>query len=124
MVTPIETRVARYLDHLAVERGLSDHTLDAYRRDLGRYVAFLRSRGTSEAAQVDEGVVRSFLASISASTYGPDERPYRATSVARTLSSVRSFHRFLVREGVTDRDPAGGVVQPKLPRSLPHPLTV
>ena len=124
MVTPIETRVARYLDHLAVERGLSDHTLDAYRRDLGRYVAFLRSRGMSEAAQVDEGVVRSFLASISASTYGPDERPYRATSVARTLSSVRSFHRFLVREGVTDRDPAGGVVQPKLPRSLPHPLTV
>lgn len=124
MVTPIETRVARYLDHLAVERGLSDHTLDAYRRDLGRYVAFLRSRGMSEAAQVDEGVVRSFLASISASTYGPDERPFRATSVARTLSSVRSFHRFLVREGVTDRDPAGGVVQPKLPRSLPHPLTV
>ncbi|HEX7247633.1 MAG TPA: site-specific integrase, partial [Actinomycetota bacterium] len=46
MVTPIETRVARYLDHLAVERGLSDHTLDAYRRDLGRYVTFLRSRGT------------------------------------------------------------------------------
>ena len=44
--------------------------------------------------------------------------------MARALSSVRSFHRFLVREGVTDRDPAVGVAQPKLPRSLPHPLTV
>ena len=121
---PVETCVGRYLDHLAVERGLSAHTLDAYRRDLGRYVAFLRSRGTDDPSDIDDGVVRSFLASISASTHGPDERAYRATSVARTLSSIRSFHRFLVREGVTDRDPARGVSQPKLPRTLPHPLTV
>ena len=48
-------------------------------------------------------------------------RTARAT-VARTLSSVRSFHRFLLREGGTERDPAAAVVQPKLPRSLPHPL--
>jgi integrase/recombinase XerD len=66
------------------------------------------------------------VASLSAATYGEgdDERPYRASSVARTLSSVRSFHRFMVRDGVADRDPAGGVSQPKLPRSLPRPLTV
>ena len=124
MSTPIETQVARYLDHLTVERGLSDHTLAAYRRDLDRYLLFLRSRDVGEPAQIDESVVRSFLASISASTHGEDHRPYRATSVARTLSSVRSFHRFLLREGVADRDPAVGVAQPKLPRSLPHPLTV
>lgn len=123
-MTPIETCVERYLDHLAVERGLSAHTLHAYRRDLGRYVAFLRTRGTSDPGDIDDGLVRSFVASVSASTHGPDERPYRATSVARTLSSIRSFHRFLVREGVTDRDPARGVSQPKLPRTLPHPLTV
>src|SRR4029453_11351726 len=49
---------------------------------------------------------------------------YRATSVARALSSVRSFHRFLVREGVTDHDPTAGVPQPRLPRSLPRPLPV
>lgn len=124
MQTSIETQVARYLDHLAVERGLSVHTMSAYRRDLARYVRFLGSRGLSEAQQVDGSVVRSFLASISASTHGEDERPYRATSVARTLSSVRSFHRFLLREGVAESDPAVGVTQPKLPRSLPHPLTV
>jgi integrase/recombinase XerD len=121
---PIETCVGRYLDHLAVERGLSAHTLDAYRRDLGRYVAFLRSRSMIDPSDIDDGLVRSFVASVSASTHGPNERPYRATSVARTLSSIRSFHRFLVREGVTDRDPARGVSQPKLPRALPHPLTV
>ena len=124
MVSTIEIEVSRYLDHLMVERGLSSHTLGAYRRDLTRYVRFLETRDVTEPAQVDDAIVRSFLASLSASTYGDDERPYRATSVARALSSVRSFHRFLVREGVTERDPATGVAQPKLPRSLPHPLSV
>jgi integrase/recombinase XerD len=114
----------RFLDHLTVERGLSENTLEAYRRDLARYVDFLRHREVDDLQSVDEGVVRSFVASLSASTHGPDAAPYRATSVARTLSAVRSFHRFLVREGVSERDPAARVVQPRLPRSLPRPLPV
>jgi integrase/recombinase XerD len=114
----------RYLDHLTVERGLSDHTLSAYRRDLRRYVAFLSARDVSRADAVEESAVRSFVASLSASTHGPQERPYHATSVARALSAVRSFHRFLVREGVTEKDPAAAVPQPRLPRSLPHPIPV
>jgi integrase/recombinase XerD len=114
----------RFLDHLTVERGLSENTLDAYRRDLHRYVGFLRRRDVLDLGAVDEGTVRSFVASISASTHGPEAAPYRASSVARTLSAVRSFHRFLVREGVTDRDPAAHVAPPRLPRSLPRPLPV
>jgi integrase/recombinase XerD len=121
---PITLEVERYLDHLTVERGLSEHTVVAYRRDLRRYLDFLATRDVVEPDAVEEATVRSFVASLSASTYGDDERPYRASSVARTLSSVRSFHRFLVREGVTDRDPAVEISQPKLPRSLPRPLTV
>jgi integrase/recombinase XerD len=114
----------RYLDHLVVERGLSENTLAAYRRDLRRYVAFLTRRDLEELGAVEEATIRSFLASLSASTHGPEYAPYRAASVARTLSAVRSFHRFLLREGVTDRDPAAGVPQPRLPRSLPRPLPV
>jgi integrase/recombinase XerD len=124
MTREIGSAIARFLDHLTVERGSSEHTVAAYRRDLARYERFLASRDIADLADIDEATVRSFLASISAATHGDDGRPYRATSVARTLSSVRSFHRFLVREGVTDRDPAAGVAQPKLPRALPHPLTV
>ena len=112
----------RYLDHLAVERGLSPNTLAAYRRDLRRYVAFCAKRDVLRPGDVDEPTVRSFVASISASTWGEDERPYSARTVARSLSSVRSFHRFLLREGGAERDPAAAIVQPKLPRSLPHPL--
>jgi len=124
MTSAIDTQDARYLDHLTVERGLSPNTIAAYRRDLARYTRFLAARDVTEPSQIDEALVRSFVASVSASTHGDDERPYRATSVARTLSSVRSFHRSMLRDGVTDRDPAIGVAQPKLPRSLPHPLTV
>jgi integrase/recombinase XerD len=120
----LAVEAGRYLDHLAVERGLSGHTLAAYRRDLRRYVGFLEHRGITDPGQVDESSIRSYVASVSASTHGDDERPYRATSVARMLSSVRSFHRFLLRDGITARDPATGVAQPKLPRQLPHPLTV
>ena len=111
MGEPITVEAERYLDHLTVERGLSEHTLMAYRRDLRRYLEFLAKRDITEPGQVEEATIRSFVASLSAATYGEgdDERPYRASSVARTLSSVRSFHRFMVRDGVADRDPAGGV---------------
>jgi integrase/recombinase XerD len=120
----IALEAERYLDHLAVERGLSEHTLAAYRRDLRRYLAFLSKRDVARPGAVEESTIRSFVASLSASTHGPEGRPYRATSVARSLSAVRSFHRFLLREGVTDRDPAAGVAQPRLPRSLPRPMPV
>ena len=113
----------RYLAHLAGERGLSVNTLDAYRRDLRTYTTFLGKRGIEEPDAVETSTVRSFVASVSASTHGPEDTPYRSSSVARTFSAVRSFHRFLVREGLTDHDPTVGVVRPKLPRALPHPLT-
>ncbi len=124
MTDAMAAEAERYLDHLAVERGLSQHTLAAYRRDLRRYVSFLSRRDVGGPDAVEEATVRSFVAALSASTHGADGKPYRATSVARALSAIRSFHRFLVREGVTDRDPAAGVSQPRLPRSLPRPLPV
>jgi integrase/recombinase XerD len=124
MAGGLAAEAERYLDHLTVERGLSENTLDAYRRDLRRYVGFLARREVLDPKDVEERTIRSFVASLSASTHGPDDAPYRATSVARTLSAVRSFHRFLLREGVTPDDPAAAVRRPKLPRSLPRPLPV
>jgi integrase/recombinase XerD len=122
--TAVERDAERFHAYLIAERGLADHTVAAYRRDLTKYVAFLAARGIDRPQDVDSSIVRSFVASISASTFGPDDRPYRATSVARALSAVRSFHRFLVRESIVDRDPTAEVVRPRLPRALPHPLGV
>lgn len=115
--------VDRFLDYLTVERGLSRHTLEAYRRDLLRYVAFLGERGTKNPIRAGETDIAEFLGHLSSSEYAPGRR-YMASSVARTLAAVRSFHRFLVREGDTPADPAELVTRPRVPRNLPKPLTV
>jgi integrase/recombinase XerD len=119
----VGSQVQRFLDHLAVERGLSGNTIAAYRRDLARYATFLRSNGVRDARRANAATVASFVARLSSSTYR-DGRHYRATSVVRALSSIRSFHRFLVREGEAEHNPAAGVVRPRLPRALPRPISV
>jgi integrase/recombinase XerD len=115
--------VERFLDHLSVERGLSANTIEAYRRDLGRYVEFLRQHGRRNPALAGEPEIAAFVQHLSESEYEPG-KPYRPSSVARTLAAVRSFHKFLVREGEADVDPAEGVARPKVARNLPRPLTV
>jgi len=120
---PVTGQIARFLDYLSVERGVAKNTLDAYRRDLTRYAAYLRDLGRPDATRVDEAVVAGFVASMSSARYG-DDKPYRASSVARSLAAVRTFHAFLLREGEAATDPSEGVVRPKVPRNLPRPLSV
>jgi integrase/recombinase XerD len=119
----LASQIDRFLDHLTVERGLSPNTLAAYRRDLRRYARFLRRRRVGDALDVDGAIVSAFVADVSSATHDGGT-PYRATSVVRALSSVRSFHRFLLREGIAAGDPTEGVVRPRTPRSLPRPLSV
>ena len=83
-----------FLSWLEVERGRSPRTLAAYRRDLGTYQEALEGRGIDEATSAD---VAAHLAAL--------RRTHGASSVARALSSIRGFHRFLVEEGVRRDDP-------------------
>ncbi len=106
-----------------MERGLSRNTLEAYRRDLARYQTFLEDLGVSGPATAGESQISAFVAHLSESEYAPG-KAYRPSSVARALAAVRSLHKFLVREGDAEDDPAEGVARPKVPRTLPRPLTV
>jgi integrase/recombinase XerD len=117
------SQIERFLDYLAAERGLSPHTLAAYRRDLGRYQTFLAERRIDDAGAARDEDVAAFVAHLSSVLHG-DGKPYRTSSVARALAAVRSLHRFLVQEGDADEDPAAGVVRPRVPRTLPRPLSV
>jgi integrase/recombinase XerD len=119
----LRTDAERFLDHLTVERGLSANTVQAYRRDLRRYLAFLGSWGIRDVPGVTDEAVGAYVVQLTSSTHD-DGALYRPASVARMLSAVRTFHRFELREGVTDHDPTVGIVPPKLPRSLPRPLSV
>jgi integrase/recombinase XerD len=110
-----------YLDHLAVERGLAHNTVSSYRRDLRRYVGYLTGQQVHEAAQVQEAHVTEFLMRLREGD--ADHPPLGAGSAARAVVAVRGFHRFCLREGLANVDPAAGVRPPtpakRLPKALP-----
>ncbi|MFI6786132.1 site-specific tyrosine recombinase XerD [Nonomuraea sp. NPDC050383] len=118
----MEAVLSSYLAHLAVERGLAANTLASYRRDLSRYVDYLRSRGRAALGEVGEDDVLGFLAAL---REGDGEHPaLAAASAARAVSAVRGLHRFALREGVAAHDPAHQVRPPRQPRRLPKPIAV
>ena len=108
-----------FLRHVTVERGLSEHTVAAYRRDLDGYVQWMSQHDVTDSAQVTPARVAEFVAERS----GADPRP-AASSLARLQSSVRGLHRFLQREGIATDDPTGRLRPPKLPQRLPKALTI
>ena len=114
----ISRQIDAYLRHLTVERGMSKNTLAAYRRDLNRYEQFLTERGIDSVETISELIVGDFGIALTAK-WG-----LAATSVARVLSGVRGFHRYLMLEGVTANDNAARVKPPKPPRRLPKAITV
>lgn len=117
------SRAARgWLDHLRVERGASQHTLRAYRRDLGRYLDFLRARSVTAPGEVAEGMVSDFLAYLR--TGDQEHQPLAASSAARALVAVRGFHRFLADEGEAGDDPAQQVAPPTPARRLPKAISI
>ena len=115
--------IERFLDHLAVERGVAPNTQVAYKRDLRLYLAFLTDRGITDPTKVGERDIAELLADLKESEYAPGKR-YSSATVARVLAAIRGFHRFLVREGVSKADPAEPVGSPRVPRSLPRALSL
>lgn len=111
-----------YLDHLTVERGLSHHTLGAYRRDLNRYLGFLHTQGVAHPGDVTEPQVEDFL--LTTRTGADGRGVLSAGSAARAVVAVRGWHRFLVGEGLAGADPAAAVKPPARPRSLPKAIGV
>ncbi len=111
----LDTLVDSYLAHLRVERGLSANTLSAYGSDLGGFLKFCDGRGLESPARVDLGVVSAYLAGLSKQGLG-------ARSLARRLSALRGFVKFLVREGELSADPTALSARPRVGRRLPRPV--
>jgi integrase/recombinase XerD len=106
-----------FLHYNTAERGLSENTLAAYRRDLTRYIDFLhRSREECMPTVASKDDVAVFFVWLRA-------KKLAATSIARCMSAVRVFHRFLVNEGLADDNPTTNLDTPKLDRHLPDVLT-
>ncbi len=105
-----------FLEMTSSERGAAKNTLAAYGRDLDDYLGFLAGRGASASAAGPEDV-RGFVADLA-------DRGFKASSVARKISAVRQFHRFLYADGHRGDDPTAALEGPKRARPLPKVLSV
>ncbi|UCG34841.1 MAG: site-specific tyrosine recombinase XerD [Candidatus Omnitrophota bacterium] len=104
-----------FLDYLKIERGLSKNSLLSYELDLKKYLDYLGKKGVTEPARVAREDITDFLFSL--------RQRITPNSIARTLSTVKNFHRFLVREKITPNDPSHLVETPKLDKKIPSYLT-
>jgi integrase/recombinase XerC len=124
----MKTLVNEFDTYLATERNASVHTRKAYLRDLAQFESFLKGSGGHGASgialkdgevdvnAIDPGAVTAFTASLFMGC--------RKISIARKLSTLRSFFRFLVRKGIIETNPAELITSPKVEKYLPTVLTV
>ncbi len=105
-----------FLSYLRIERGSADKTIEAYGRDLRKFEDYLNGRGVLlEHAQRNDIV--AFQNDLS-------EQGFAATSIKRTLSTIKGFFKFLVREGYREDNPADVLYPPKTPQLLPDVLSI
>jgi len=111
--------IDRYMRYLQYERNASPHTIRNYRSDLVQFRDYLaggKAKAPIALASVDGLRIRGFLAFLL-------EKEKKKSSIARKLSAVRAFFKFLSREGLLAANPASGVSTPKVTRALPRILT-
>ena len=119
----MQKAIEDFLQHLVVERGFSQHTLDAYRNDLGQFTEFLRERlnGASERDdvwhQVDLDLLNDYIADLRG------RKGYRDTTTARKVAAIKSFFTFLAQNGVIEEPPTESLGSPRVGRSLPKFLS-
>ncbi|WP_102335829.1 site-specific tyrosine recombinase XerD [Salimicrobium jeotgali] len=106
-----------FLHYLTVERGLSDNTVQSYKRDLKQYLSYLEEReAVTDFDQVTRHHIMQYL-------YTLNDKGRSPSTIARLLSSIRLYHQFLVREKKVDKDPSLHIETPKKERKLPKILS-
>ncbi|MGZ3515136.1 MAG: tyrosine recombinase XerC [Thermodesulfobacteriota bacterium] len=115
--------IDQFIHYLSLEKNASPHTCRCYRRDLEGFEDFLKnsgmyvsSTGKVEMEKVDRMAIRKYLSFL--------HRKNKKSSIARKISTLRSFFKYMVREQVIPSNPAKGVSTPKVEKTLPSTLTV
>ncbi len=117
MADALAEQIAGFERYLADERRMAARTVETYGRDLRALRTFAADKGLPlDARRLDVTVLRAFLASLF--------RGNRAPTLARKISAIKAFYRFLVRRGVVRDNPAVALRSPKVPKPLPKFLTV
>jgi len=106
----------QYISHLTFEQNLSPNSIDAYRRDVDRFITYLKKTGVADPIKAGPEHIHRLIRLLS--QIGLSE-----TSLARNISSIRGFYRFLIGEDLIQKDPTSHIEQPRVPRYLPTVLT-
>ena len=112
----MDTYREAFFDYLKVEKGLSKNTLCAYAHDLNKYLDYLSREGIDAPAGITRKDINDFLFSLRGSS--------APVSISRILSTIKGFHKFLVREKITGFDPAVLIESPRTGRKIPEFLTL
>ncbi len=112
----VQTFLDAFISYLQAERNASPRTVQSYRADLEAYIRFLEAQGVA-VAQADRSLVRQYLASLA-------HRGLAHASIARHFSTMRTFYRYLLREGVVPAHPMIALTRPKIAKRLPAFLSV
>lgn len=107
----------QYLNYLQVERNASQYTVRNYSADLYEFFQFVRSRGFAAHSELDRNAIRDYLSHLT-------ELGICKASIARKLSAIRSYYRYLLREEIISESPAANTSSPKLDKRLPEFLTI
>lgn len=113
----MEDLIKDFLNYLLVEKGVAENTLKAYENDLKSYAEYLKNRGFSEIGELKRLDIVDYLSKLR-------ELNYSASSTSRKLAAIKSFHKFLLREGFSKELPTAELRSPKLSKKLPGVLSV
>ena len=120
LIDPVIARpflLDRFSDFLALEQGVSPRTFEAYRRDVARLTTYASARGAHGPTDVSSRVLREFV-------YHLKDLGLAPASIRRNISSIRTYFKFLLSEGLVVRDPSERLETPKRWRSLPDVLSI
>jgi len=111
----MDEHLNKFITYLIAEKNASPYTVKNYRHEIGEFLDFLKEQGIDSWDVVDRYVLRRYLAWLQA-------QGYVKASITRRISELRSFCRYLVREGMLDRNPIRTIYSPKVPKRLPNYL--
>jgi len=111
----MDEHLNKFIIHLIAEKNASPYTVKNYRHEIGQFFDFLKEQGIDSWDEVDRHVLRRYLAWLQA-------QGYVKASITRRVSELRSFCRYLVREGILETNPFRAISSPRIPKRLPDYL--
>ena len=115
-MVPFSYYTDRFINFLDIEKNYSPHTVINYKIDLREFATFLNQAGQKDIKEIDYFVLRKFLATLS-------EKNLNKRSVSRKISTLKSFFKFMIREGEIKNNPAASLIYPRLEKNLPGFMT-